>query len=235
MMLQLIAFADVAFHPFFRCVYMPDMSAFPICHCNGIICVTALNGDMVLWNPAMKKFRTIPKPVRVCNDRLMLAVAGIGFGYDSRADDYKVVSIVIEMSRDDGLWLLRTKFCCSVGIVSSDMADDLFRIIQLPDNLSKEEVNIKIAPWNDSVSLLSYPRAERTFNSINAWVMGECSNGVGCSCSWIKKLTIGPLEDPMAEKYCYSRGRKRSSLSRQPLNSLICEEFGICVGGEQTF
>ncbi|GMN75057.1 hypothetical protein TIFTF001_052522 [Ficus carica] len=197
---------------------MPDMSAFPICHCNGIICVTALNGDMVLWNPAMKKFRTIPKPVCVCNDGLMLAVVGIGFGYDSRADDFKVVSIVIEMTRDIALWLLRAKLyrtktdswrqigihpqsnefpffdtaifckgvifwtilnpsCCSFGIVSFDMADDLFRIIQLPDNVRKEEENIKIAPWNDSVSLYSYPRGrERAYISINEWVIDKETN-----------------------------------------------------------
>lgn len=215
---------------------MPTMTAKHICHCNGIICVTAHNGDMVLCNPAIKKFRTIPKPVRVGNYGLMLAVVGVGIGYDSRADDYKVVSIVIEKSWDDGLRLLRAMLystrtdswrvigihlqfddfpvfdtavfckgviywttlnpsCCSFGIVSFDMADDLFRIIQLPDNVSKEEENIKIAPWNDSVSLFSYPRGhELAFISINAWVMDECSNGVGGSCSWIKKLTIGPLE-----------------------------------------
>ncbi|GMN53143.1 hypothetical protein TIFTF001_022289 [Ficus carica] len=214
---------------------MPDMSANHICHCNGIICVASHKGDMVLCNPAIKKFRTIPNPFCGDDNWLLLVVVGVGFGYESRANDYKAVSIVIGMSRNDGLWLLRAKLyrtktdswreigihlqsddipffdtaisckgviywtmlnpkSCSFGILSFDMADDLFLFIQLPDNVQKEEENIRIALWNDSVSLFSYSSKGGTFVSINAWVMDECSNGVRGSCSWIKKLTIGPLE-----------------------------------------
>lgn len=71
-----------------------DMSCITARHCNGVICLADYYRTMVLCNPAMKKSRVLPKPNLV--DRFVLQ--GVGFGYDSRADDYKVVRFGREMS-----------------------------------------------------------------------------------------------------------------------------------------
>ncbi|KAL5565986.1 hypothetical protein UlMin_029150 [Ulmus minor] len=55
------------------------------CHCNGIICL-AFQGTFVLYNPAIKELRFLPKP---CLGGSFSQ--GMGFGYDSQANNYKVV------------------------------------------------------------------------------------------------------------------------------------------------
>lgn len=68
-------------------------------HCNGIICLTILDYfdiDIVLYNPATSQFKFLPDSgIRGC---IRLSTLGVGMGYDSRRDDYKVVSI-----KDTGL------------------------------------------------------------------------------------------------------------------------------------
>ncbi|PON51469.1 hypothetical protein TorRG33x02_311400, partial [Trema orientale] len=56
-------------------------------HCNGIICL-AQGETIVLCNPAIMEWRTLPKP---CLDNNGFIPLGVVFGYDSRANDYKVV------------------------------------------------------------------------------------------------------------------------------------------------
>ncbi|XP_062006545.1 putative F-box protein At1g70960 [Rosa rugosa] len=54
-------------------------------HCDGIICL--VHGEIVLWNPAIKQFKVLPKPLLTNG-----IVNSIGFGYDPRSKDYKVFS-----------------------------------------------------------------------------------------------------------------------------------------------
>ncbi|PON77051.1 F-box domain containing protein, partial [Parasponia andersonii] len=56
-------------------------------HCNGIICFARYN-KIILCNPAIKEWRSLPKP---CLDSGSFEALGVGFGYDSRGNDYKVV------------------------------------------------------------------------------------------------------------------------------------------------
>lgn len=71
-----------------------DMSCVTACHCNGVICLADYYHNIVLCNPALKKSRALPKPNIV--DRFVLQ--GVGFGYDSRSNDYKVVRFGREMT-----------------------------------------------------------------------------------------------------------------------------------------
>lgn len=58
-----------------------------VCHCNGIVCAAAHNAGRVLRNPANKELRTLPKPP-ICIGHKDSVMAGVGFGYDSRANGF---------------------------------------------------------------------------------------------------------------------------------------------------
>ncbi|KAM6577883.1 hypothetical protein CsatB_029720 [Cannabis sativa] len=64
-----------------------DMSSQTISHCNGVVCVADYYHNIILSNPAMKNSRVLPEPGLM--GRFVLQ--GVGFGYDSRNNDYKVV------------------------------------------------------------------------------------------------------------------------------------------------
>ncbi|PON43744.1 F-box domain containing protein [Trema orientale] len=56
-------------------------------HCDGIICLANYK-TLVLCNPAINESRILPKP---CIERRGFVSLGVVLGYDSRANDYKVV------------------------------------------------------------------------------------------------------------------------------------------------
>ncbi|PON39062.1 F-box domain containing protein [Parasponia andersonii] len=56
-------------------------------HCDGIICQADYYGRVILCNPAIKQWKTLPK---TCLKNGFFTI-GVGFGYDARANDYKVV------------------------------------------------------------------------------------------------------------------------------------------------
>ncbi|PON44946.1 F-box domain containing protein [Trema orientale] len=58
-------------------------------HCNGIICL-AFHQTVILCNPAINEWRTLPEPC-LTHKNAGFWVRGVGFGYDSRANDYKIV------------------------------------------------------------------------------------------------------------------------------------------------
>ena len=65
---------------------------------NGIICLYESWYDdsfpTVLWNPAIKEFKVLPtRPVH-CPSHVQRSIDGLGFGYDHKSHDYKVVRIV---------------------------------------------------------------------------------------------------------------------------------------------
>ncbi|PON35992.1 F-box domain containing protein [Parasponia andersonii] len=68
-----------------------------VVHCNGIICLSAFdkNDFFLLLNPAIKEFKIVPN---ACPHDGHEARA-VGFGCDSRGNDYKVVNV---KSMDDG-------------------------------------------------------------------------------------------------------------------------------------
>ncbi|GMN39114.1 hypothetical protein TIFTF001_008333 [Ficus carica] len=69
-------------------------------------------------------------------------------------------------------WSLLNLQFGAVGIISFDMADDIFSSVPLPDNVGIQEEEIKIA----------------------VWMMDGCLNGATSVFSWTKKPTIRPLE-----------------------------------------
>lgn len=64
-----------------------------VCHCNGIICLFSIDRDdnIVLLNPALKELKSVSNEGR--GDGSRHGTRLIGFGYDSRANDFKVATI----------------------------------------------------------------------------------------------------------------------------------------------
>ncbi|XVF58353.1 hypothetical protein PTKIN_Ptkin07bG0059800 [Pterospermum kingtungense] len=66
-------------------------------HCDGIICLSNYRDYIVLCNPATKESMVLPKPCLPCfssNPNLIPQISALGFGYDIKNVQYKVVRIV---------------------------------------------------------------------------------------------------------------------------------------------
>ncbi|PON47172.1 F-box associated domain [Trema orientale] len=164
----------------------PDMSCLLGCHCNGIVCLADYGKTLVLCNPAIMEYKALPEP---CHSEYDFVTLGVGLGYDSRANDYKVVKFGGRKFQPGWSEHLKAEYV----IISFDMFDEVFRRISLPDNLQTQQC-IKLAVWNESLALFLYPGERGAPISIEVWVMDDCFGGVKGSCSWTKKLTIGPLD-----------------------------------------
>jgi hypothetical protein len=62
--------------------------------CNGLVLLKRYIDTLVLWNPLLGKFVTLPKPGNSRYEESRLHSTGWGFGFDSRRNDCKVVKIV---------------------------------------------------------------------------------------------------------------------------------------------
>ena len=65
-------------------------------HCNGIICL-AYPSAVILCNPAINEWRTLPTP---CLTYRGFLVQGMGFGYNLKANDFKIVRFGHDRSLD---------------------------------------------------------------------------------------------------------------------------------------
>lgn len=90
-------------------------------HCDGIICLVRSDGTIMLCNPALQESRILPQSK---NSIIGEAPFTTGFGYDSRASDYKFVSI----------WYI------SDGLAKAEVytlgGSDSWREINMPQDLS---------------------------------------------------------------------------------------------------
>ncbi|GMN43945.1 hypothetical protein TIFTF001_013158 [Ficus carica] len=64
-----------------------------VCHCDGILCLVKDNAsmDVMLCSPVLQDFKLLPQSK---NAETHNVYSGIGFGYDSKADDYKFVKVL---------------------------------------------------------------------------------------------------------------------------------------------
>jgi F-box interacting protein len=71
--------------------------------CNGLVLLRRYTNTLIiLWNPSIRKFASLPKPDNADCEGCKLASTGWGFGFDSLKNDYKVVKIVnhVEINGD---------------------------------------------------------------------------------------------------------------------------------------
>ncbi|KAM7497692.1 hypothetical protein LguiA_022106 [Lonicera macranthoides] len=71
-------------------------------HCNGLICLSDDAHDyaikIVLWNPAIRRKLILPLPNIILNNMGYMYV--LGFGFDCKANDYKIVRLCYENAGD---------------------------------------------------------------------------------------------------------------------------------------
>ncbi|KAK4415023.1 F-box protein CPR1 [Sesamum alatum] len=65
----------------------------PVGSCNGVVLISQSKGIKFLWNPLTREFHRLP-PLKLSKKTRGLYHSVSGLGYDSVADDYKVVRIV---------------------------------------------------------------------------------------------------------------------------------------------
>lgn len=74
-------------------------------HCHGIVCFALLSGRVVLANPAIREFRHLREH---CYHSFSYWMGCVGFGYDVKSNDYKVVRILC-ISDGSGLCHLKVE------------------------------------------------------------------------------------------------------------------------------
>ncbi|XP_059442124.1 F-box/kelch-repeat protein At3g06240-like [Corylus avellana] len=68
--------------------------------CNGLVLLRRYTNTLILWNPSIRKFVSLPKPDNAGYEGCKWASTGWGFGFDSLENDYKVVKIVNHVEID---------------------------------------------------------------------------------------------------------------------------------------
>ncbi|KAI9109328.1 hypothetical protein K1719_019672 [Acacia pycnantha] len=68
--------------------------------CNGLVCLADCYSPLdyqtiLIWNPLLRKYLVLPKPIKTSKERERLEYSVcLGFGFDSRNNDYKVVRLM---------------------------------------------------------------------------------------------------------------------------------------------
>ncbi|GMP21834.1 hypothetical protein CsSME_00000102 [Camellia sinensis var. sinensis] len=71
--------------------------------CNGIVCLYGFPDNIALWNPATRDFKSLPvSQISRPHDAKVLG-GDLAFGFDSKANDYKVVQILFCSSKQLGV------------------------------------------------------------------------------------------------------------------------------------
>ena len=189
-------------------------------HCNGIICLM-FKRIVMLCNPAIKECRVLQKPCLPYST----IIVGVGFGYDSRANDYKVVKFGF-------IPYPPREFRAEVYSMRTDSWREVAINLKVQRLFHQKEVFCKgVFYWSTWNHILSFDLSDEVFyslplpNSLNVipvekiklalWnnsvallvynsVRGVVSKSIqvwmmencsGNNTSWIKKLTISPLVD----------------------------------------
>lgn len=73
--------------------------------CNGLVCVADYSvlesSDIIIWNPCIQKYMVLPKPsvsIGFCDTDHKSKRVFFGFGFDSKAKDFKVVRLVASIN-----------------------------------------------------------------------------------------------------------------------------------------
>ncbi|GMI80341.1 CONSTITUTIVE EXPRESSER OF PR GENES 1, CONSTITUTIVE EXPRESSER OF PR GENES 30 [Hibiscus trionum] len=112
--------------------------------CNGLICLILLPAyvlNFVLWNPSIQKCISLPQP------NISEAVElNVGFGFDSRTNDYKIVMVGVE---EDGSWIQPYLFSLNQNCWK--------RVIAIPPNYTFQAVTGISLPFvNGALHWLGY-------------------------------------------------------------------------------
>nr|POE95526.1 f-box/kelch-repeat protein [Quercus suber] len=76
--------------PLLRCVNMSTQQI------HGLVFVHSNTGELAIWNPLIRRYRKLPTLEKTCPSTMI----ALGFGYDTRNDDYKVMRVVQFLNKE---------------------------------------------------------------------------------------------------------------------------------------
>lgn len=76
--------------PLLRCVNMSTQQI------HGLVFVHSNTGELAIWNPLIRRYRKLPTLEKTFPNTII----ALGFGYDTRNDDYKVLRVVQFLNRE---------------------------------------------------------------------------------------------------------------------------------------
>nr|XP_023878302.1 F-box/kelch-repeat protein At3g06240-like [Quercus suber]POE78567.1 f-box/kelch-repeat protein [Quercus suber] len=76
--------------PLLRCVNMSTQQI------HGLVFVHSNTGELAIWNPLIRRYRKLP----TLENTFPSTMIALGFGYDTRNDDYKVLRVVQFLNRE---------------------------------------------------------------------------------------------------------------------------------------
>ncbi|KAK9007042.1 hypothetical protein V6N11_019370 [Hibiscus sabdariffa] len=160
-------------------VFVSDSFSFVLGSYNGLICLRFWNGvvsKFILWNPSIQKYISLPR-LRISND----VHINFGFGFDSRANDYKLV--IIGLEKDGAVhWIgyqKRNNVVFTTAILGFYLSAEEFFEISLSESLFGlgPMVLSTIKYGESSIAVLKRNRANELWDLAELWVMKEY--GVG--------------------------------------------------------
>ncbi|XP_050210881.1 F-box/kelch-repeat protein At3g06240-like [Mercurialis annua] len=150
--------------------------------CNGILCLTDNHSHMlkriVLWNPSIGLSVTLP--LQRIRYRVLNVV--LGFGYDSRTNDYKVV---LEGAIHWVGYYSPEKLTIAVFLVH----DEEFKEFKVPDEISGTSVqHLSVMLCGELLSIIQYKKRRNHlgYESCCIWIMNE----YGADDSWTKLFNV---------------------------------------------
>ncbi|XP_017253830.1 F-box protein At2g43440-like isoform X2 [Daucus carota subsp. sativus] len=194
------------------------------CSYNGIICLCDDKDVFYLWNPSIRKYKTLPP----APPRELAARDNTGFGYDSISDDYKIVRIVYERSEDDmpTVHLYSTNansrrqfrdpivksvpggktntdivvngvlyFNDGDGLISFDLHKEVFGRVTLPGFWETKRSNV--LDFEGSVAIVFEPDGDE--QGIYLWTLDDVSGRM----QWTRNFRIHAYSESRLWLYCY--------------------------------
>ncbi|KAI4323834.1 hypothetical protein L6164_023410 [Bauhinia variegata] len=180
--------------------------------CYELVCLVYYDYNIIIWNPSIKKFITMPKPNHGCCSCHLSN--SIGFGFDPKTNDYKVVRTHIRRSSVE-IFSLNTrswrkvdyetlcfpivdKHICINGVIywidglekyvrGFDFGDNEFLQISLCSGLRSELNTLELAELRESICIVQHRIGFTDKQLCSIWVMEE--PGV-----FLKLMTISSSE-----------------------------------------
>ncbi|XWS73990.1 hypothetical protein CRYUN_Cryun02cG0176900 [Craigia yunnanensis] len=139
--------------------------------CNGLLCLhnpsSHDDGKVALWNPSTREFKSLPQSTVQCPPSVDITSFGcLGFGFDSKSEDYKVEISVPEVevypfgsvlfnNYINGFYYWDAIEYSDDLILSFDMANEKFSTLPLPNfGGSLAQYNMELLNFNGSLGAI---------------------------------------------------------------------------------
>ncbi|KAG6596950.1 F-box protein CPR1, partial [Cucurbita argyrosperma subsp. sororia] len=144
-------------------------------HSHGLVCLSDLYTGIYLWNPSTADIRELPPTIILAEPALTSVTNAVGFGYNSKTGDLKVVRVMYHADMTDMVRFIEVDHLPRVEIF--DLSKNRWREIQTPVcgfviwNPSFEMYYEGMFYWwaedDDTEFILSFDMSEEVFGRIS--------------------------------------------------------------------